>query len=47
MTPRPIPDPVSSAPMLVAFTLSTIAAAVVAVAALARYAYDHLTKEQP
>ena len=45
MTPRPIPDPISSAPMVVAFCLSTIAAFFLCGYRLGQYLYDLATKE--
>lgn len=46
--PRPLPDPVSSAPMVVAFCLSTVAAAVVAGGAIGQWLYTkYIDKEKP
>lgn len=46
MSPRPIPDPVASAPLVLAFALSSLAAAVVAGAAIGRWIYELATKEK-
>lgn len=46
MTPRQIPDPISSVPMAVAFCLSTVAAVFLAAWRLTQYGYERITKEK-
>lgn len=44
MTPRPIPDPVASAPLFVAFCLSSVAACFLAGYRLGGYLFEKLTR---
>lgn len=46
--PRPLPDPVASAPLFVAFCLSTVAAAFLGGYRLTEFLFDrYVTREKP
>jgi hypothetical protein len=45
--PRPIPDPIRSAPELIVFIAATFASCFAAGYALAAHIYDRLTRSKP